>query len=81
MSVWLLDELGICAVLGRCTLSPGAAVTLCINTVFDTPFTSSKSMCDCSLMKWKGSDICCCSFLKLAFVILSVVLDLSVDGC
>lgn len=44
--VSLLNELGVCPVSERCFLSPEAAMTLFIDTMFGTPSSSITTMCD-----------------------------------
>lgn len=74
--VLLLSKPGICAVLRGCSLSPGAAIIMCIDTIFATPSSSSKTVCGCFLMIWKSLAFCS---MALA-VSLSVFALLVSDG-
>lgn len=50
--ICLLVELSVSDVLRQFFLSFGFAVTLCIDTIFGTPFSSNTNIFDCTLMIW-----------------------------
>lgn len=63
--VWalLLRKLGFFAFLGRNPRNVEATVTLCIDTVFRTSFSSIETVCGCILMVWKSPTLCGCGLL------------------
>lgn len=76
--VSFLGDPGVCAVFESCSPIPGTAVTLCLDTVFCTP--SSTTVCNCTTMIWKGPNFRGCSLIQLGFAVSFTVLVLSVNG-
>lgn len=77
---FLLARPEVNAVSGRCFLSIGATVTLCVDDVFDTLLSSRKTVCGFFLVIRRGLAFRNCCFLKPAFANASTVLAFPVIG-